>query len=79
MIIELWRGHVRLKIGERVITIQGEVYLRGYGSPDFVAYRNTILRWDEPVSQDLTPEEKELVERVLQSDFKAMGMTVEIE
>lgn len=79
MIIEIHRGHVRLEVAGKIITIEGESYLPRYGSPDFVAYRNTIRCWDAPDQNPLTSAEIELVEQTLLNDFKAKNMTIEIE
>jgi hypothetical protein len=37
MIIDVQRGYIRLQVGDGIATVQGEAYLPGYGSPDFVA------------------------------------------
>ena len=39
---EISRGHLRVKDGAKKITVYGEALLRGYGSPDFVLYQNSI-------------------------------------
>jgi hypothetical protein len=47
-LVEITHGHLRVKIGGKSITIYGEAFLRGYGSPDFVLYQNSIEKWDAP-------------------------------
>ena len=48
-----------MKDGAKSVTIYGEVLLKGYGSPDFVLYKNSIEKWDAPNNQETsTPAEK---------------------
>ena len=42
-----------MKYGEKTITIEGEAYERGYGSPDFVAVVSSMRSWDEQKRQYL--------------------------
>ena len=41
-LVESTRGHIILDIDGAVIEFQGEAFLRGHGSPDFVIYANEI-------------------------------------
>jgi hypothetical protein len=79
MIIEIQRGHVVLEVGGKRITIEGEAYFRGFGSPDFVAYKNSIHQWDPPDRGFLRPDEVEGVIETLREDFRKREMTLEIE
>lgn len=79
MITELHRGHVRLQVGDKSITIEGEAYLKGHGSPDFVAYRSTIKKWDLPDGHPLSSEEIARVEDLLKREFAKKAMLLEIE
>jgi hypothetical protein len=57
---EIARGHLRVRDGAKSVTVYGEALLRGYGSPDFVLYQNSIEKWDAPNDQeDVTSAEKE--------------------
>ncbi len=49
-IVDLSRGHITLRLGERTATIEGELLVKAAGIPDFVAYSNTLKRWDPPDS-----------------------------
>lgn len=56
---EIARGHLRVKVGAKSATVYGEAFLRGYGSPDFVLYQNSIEKWDAPNDQEgISPAEK---------------------
>lgn len=77
---EIARGYLRLKDGARYVTIRGEALLRGYGSPDFVLYQNSIEKWDAPDDQqDVTPAEKAGLIQFLKEDFCRRKMLLEIE
>ena len=47
-IVEMTRGHLILEMDGKTVKIEGEAYLRGFGSPDFVLYRNSIKHWNPP-------------------------------
>jgi len=48
MIIEIARGHIKLSIDGKNLTVDCEAYLPGHGSPDLVIYKNSIKVWDKP-------------------------------
>jgi hypothetical protein len=80
MITEITRGHIRLQFGNRVVTVQGEGYARGYGAPDFVVYKNSIQRWDPPYDNTLLDEDtKDQILAVVTAEMAKKGMTIEIE
>lgn len=77
---EIARGHLRVKDGLKSITIYGEALLRGYGSPDFVLYQNTIEKWDAPNGQTtVTHAEKEQLIQFIKDEFLRRKMFLEIE
>jgi hypothetical protein len=80
-IIESTPGHVRAKFGDRTVKIGCEVFARGYGSPDFVLYKNSINQWDPP--HDAEPIDESAKDAIIQ-EIKSvmeteMNSTVEIE
>lgn len=77
MIVEFTRGHVRLEIDGRTVTIGGEAYLRGHGSPDFVAEQDTIKTWDD--GSTVTDPELEMILADLLASATERGLTFEIE
>ena len=77
MIKHMTRGAVELSVGGRDVTMQGEAYLRGHGSPDFVAYRNTLTHWED--GAELTESDKQTIIDDLLSDAHARGWTIEVE
>jgi hypothetical protein len=68
-----------LKDGNRTATIYGEAFIRGHGSPDFIVYSNTILRWDFPNDDcEISSQEKSEIIKFLRDEFIWRNMTVEI-
>lgn len=79
-LVEISRGHLRVKDGARSVTIYGEALLRGHGSPDFVLYQNSIGKWDAPNdNEDISSDQKERILRYLQEEFPRRSMVLEIE
>ena len=77
---EIARGHLRVKNGAKCLTIYGEALLRGYGSPDFVLYENSIENWDAPNDEEaITPAEKGQLIQFLTQEFHRRKMILEIE
>lgn len=76
---EIARGHVRVKDGAKSVTVCGEALLRGYGSPDFVLYQNSLEKWDAPNDQDVTLAEKEQLIQFLKKEFSRRKILLEIE
>jgi Immunity protein 74 len=75
--IELTRSTLRILIDGRSVTAEGEAYLPGHGSPDFVVYSNTITRWDdgEPISDRV----REAILRAIEQEASSLGIRIEIE
>jgi Immunity protein 74 len=62
------------------VTVEGEGYARGYGSPDFVIYKNSIQRWDPPFDEVPIDEcTKDRIIADLATEMAAKGMTIEVE
>ena len=79
-LIELARGHLRVRDGAKCVTVFGEAFLRGYGSPDFVLYQNSIEKWDAPNDREnVTSAEKERLVQFLKEEFTRRKMFLEIE
>jgi len=80
MIIEITRSYIRIRIGDRTVTLEGEAYMRGHGSPDFVVYENAIHHWDPPNDNIGIDEntKKEILE-ILKKEMAERNMTLEVE
>lgn len=80
MILDITRGHIKVKIGGKTVTLQGEMFFPGNDKMGFVLYRNSIKNWDEP-NQDLpiTPDEVDAIMDDIRNDFAKGGHTFEVE
>jgi len=78
-ILELTRSHVKLRIGDRTVTIEGEAYMPGYGSPDFVVYMNTLQRWDPPDGESIREDERTRILEVMRRGFAERNLSYEVE
>lgn len=79
MIVETTRSHIRLRIGDRTVTVECEAYAPGYGSPNFVVYKDSIAAWDSPERTPVTPKEKDEILEQLKADLTTKDYTFEIE
>jgi hypothetical protein len=80
MITEITRAHIRLTLGEKTVTVEGEGFAPGYGSPDFVVYKNSIERWDPPFDVEVIDDiAREQILLEIKQEMSKKGMTIEIE
>jgi len=80
MIISMARGNIELEFEGKLIVIECEAYLPGYGSPDFVIYSNSIQNWEPPhESEQITDEERKRILEALQLELKQKDVSFEIE
>ena len=80
MIVHIARGHIVLEFEGKQVTIRGEAFLPGHGSPDFIVYSNSIHRWDPPNDDEAIDEatKKRILDALIQ-EMKRRNMIVEIE
>jgi hypothetical protein len=76
-ITNMTRGQINLSVNGRSICIPGEAFLRGYGSPDFLAYPSAVVQWDD--GEKLTNEAREEVLKALLEAAKERNIAVELE
>lgn len=77
IIVNMTRGHIDLSVDGRDIRIPGEAFLRGSGSPDFLAYVSDVVQWDD--REKLTNESREHVLKGLLDAAREGNLTVELE
>ena len=75
--MQVTRSTLKLPFRGRDVTVQGEAYLPGYGSPDFVVYRDTIRSWDDGTV--MSPTDKEELLRHIAKEAEKEGLRIEIE
>lgn len=74
-VLDLTPSHVVILLDGKNYRIEGEALLRGYGSPDFVLYRNSVSGLTMPLDEAL----RERVLSATKSVLDEMGITSEIE
>ena len=80
MILEMTRGHIKLKVGERTVTIYGEALLPSSGEPDFVCGRNSIKAWEPPHEKEpLTEEARDQIIEMIRKELAEKKMTLEVD
>lgn len=80
MILEVSRGHIQVKIGDRTATAQGEMFFPGNDKIGFVLYRGTLRFWDAPYQdQIMTVNDVDMVVADIQADFFSGGHILEVE
>jgi hypothetical protein len=77
MITHMTRGSIELEVDGRRVTVNGEAFLPGHGSPDFVAYGDLLTAWDD--GEALSEADKRAVLDDLRQSARARGITIEIE
>ena len=79
MIVQLHRGHALVRVGDRIARVGGEAYFRGHGSPDFVAYRDSVS-WDPPHdAEPVTAPDRERILAALLAGAVERKLTIEVE
>lgn len=80
MIVEPRAHRVRLRIGDRTITIAGDSTPDGPDGPDFVIHLDTIEAWDPPHENDpLSLDDDRRATHAAEVGFAARRMAVEFE
>ena len=80
MILEVSRGHIKVKIMDRIATVQGEMFFPGNDKLGFVVYSDMIKFWDSPdQAVAISPTEKQLILDDIKADFDSGGHTLDIE
>lgn len=78
MVIDISRGHIKVKVGEKIATLEGEMFFPGNDKMGFVLYRDSIKRWDNQ-DQTISPTEVEAIINEIQLDFAKGGHILELE
>jgi hypothetical protein len=71
------RSSIQLEVDGRALTIPGEAFLPGLGSPEFLAYVSDLVRWDD--GEKLMNDTREHVVQAFLAVAKADGIVVELE
>ena len=81
-ILEINRGHVKVQVGEKTVTVYGEALMRveGVNDIDFVLYSDTVKNWDAPANAEkISAADKKKILDFIKKDFTARKNKLEIE
>ena len=82
MILDIDRGHLRVRLGERTVRIPGEMFFPGKDKMGFVVYSDLLpeQRWEAPHADALlTAQDIEAVLADVQTEFAKGGHSLDIE
>lgn len=80
MILEISRGHIKVEIRGRVVTVPGEMFFPPNEKMGFAIFEKQINTWDSPNDlEQLTGEDIEEVIKDIRQDFAKGGHVLEIE
>jgi hypothetical protein len=79
-IVEFARGHIKLRLDQRTVTVEGEMLIRAPGIPDFVVYSDRPLTWDPPDHGEvISDEERSRIFAELVKAGRHRNLEIEIE
>lgn len=82
MIIQVTRGSILLAIGERTVTVYGEVLLPDKkDEPSFVVFSKSFTNWDKPFENKVISEKEknDILQIIIDEMRKEKGMIVEVD
>lgn len=82
VILEVTRGHIQAAIDGKTVWIEGELLMPDQPNlPDFVVYKDRILRWDHPNDGDQIDDaaRDRIIANVQSAILKERGMRIDVE
>jgi hypothetical protein len=80
MILDITRGHIEVKIGDRIAMIPGEMFPGKNGKMGFGVYLDQIDYWEpKEAKQRITREETQAIIDDIQAEFDKQGFTLELD
>jgi hypothetical protein len=80
MILDITRGHIEVKIGEKIAMIPGEMFRAKNGKTGFGVYLDQIDYWEPRESkQRITSVEAQEIIDDIQAEFNQKGYTLELD
>lgn len=80
MILDVSKGHIKVEIRGKVITVPGEMFFPANEKIGFAVFENQIQKWDYPnESIGLTPEDVQEIIEDIRQDFSKGGHILEVE
>lgn len=80
MILEVSKGHIKVEIRGRVVTVPGEMFFPPNDKMGFAVFEKEVRAWDPPHDLEILSREEvlEVIEDIRQ-DFAQGGHTLEVE
>jgi hypothetical protein len=73
-IIEATRGHIIVQVGDKSVTVWGEMLAKSPGMPDYQIYGDSVRHWNEPNGGiQISPEEKTAITQEVCDYLKQLG------
>lgn len=80
MILNITRGHIEVKIGDKIALIPGEMFRAKNGKTGFGVYLDQIEYWEPKESkQRITCAETQAIINEIQTEFNKNGFTLEVD
>lgn len=80
MKLEISRGFIKVLVGSRSVTIQGEMFFPGDAKIGFLLYKESLKYWDDPYASEVVSEDRVAdIINFIGSEFLSGGHTLEIE
>jgi Immunity protein 74 len=80
MILEVTRGHIRVGLLQKHVTISGEMFFSKNEKIGFVVYSDRIRSWDAPDDNAVISDaEREYILCHIREEFKKGGHSLEVE
>lgn len=80
MVLDIARGHIKVGVRGRVVTVPGEMFFPPNEKVGFAIFERQIKNWDSPSdSEQLTSENIEEVIECIRQEFSKGGHTLEVE
>lgn len=80
MILRIDRGHIQVRLGDKIATIPGEMFSPGEGKTGFVVYLDQIDYWEpKALKQPISSAEITAITEDIKAEFSKHGHTVEFE
>lgn len=80
MILEVSRGRIQVRIGNKTATAQGEMFFPDNDKMGFVLFRRSLRFWDAPDhNQIMTTDDIDMIVADIQADFSDGGHVLDVE
>lgn len=79
MILDVSKGHIKVKLGEKIAIVLGEMFFPENGKMGFVIYKSMIKFWDFPEGEIISNHDIEAIINDIKIDFEKGGNVLDVE